>query len=176
MSGEAEEVAPQLLGWRLISTIDNITTEIELTEVEAYSQDDPASHSYGGLRPRTAVMFGPPGRMYVYRSYGVHWCANVVCGPEGLGAAVLLRAGRPRQGTERMIERRRRTQRLATGPGNLTQALGISGKHNGTDLFAPSSVVRLRPGSPPSTYLRTTRIGITKATDKPWRFVTPAGL
>lgn len=174
--GEAIEVAPQLLGWRLTSRIGGSVTEIALTEVEAYSDEDPASHSYGGVRPRAVVMFGPPGSLYVYRSYGVHWCANVVCGPNGKGAAVLLRAGVPRRGVAEMVRRRGRPDRLATGPGNLTQALGITGDHNGVELFAPDSPLRLAPGSPPPAYVQTPRIGITKAADKPWRFVAAGGL
>ena len=173
--GPADEVAPRLLGWRLQSTLGNAVTEIELSEVEAYTQDDPASHSFAGIRPHNVAMFEAPGILYIYRSYGVHWCANVVCSPDGLGAGILLRAGRPVQGVEVMTRRRGRGERLTIGPGNLTQALGISGEHNGLDLFDPASPVRLLPGRQPHRYLATPRIGISKATDKKWRFVSVQG-
>jgi DNA-3-methyladenine glycosylase len=172
LQGPAEEAAPRLLGWRLLSTIDGEKTEVELTEVEAYTESDPASHSFRGLRPGNAVMFGPPGYLYVYRSYGVHWCANVVCGAAGLGAAILLRGGRPSGGIEVMTRRRGRSDRLASGPGNLTRALGITGEHKGVSLFDPRSPLRLLEGPAPERYLATGRIGITRAVDKPWRFVS----
>lgn len=174
--GSASEVAPRLLGWRLISNAGGEVTEIAITEVEAYSEEDPASHSYGGMRPRTAVMFGQPGALYVYRSYGVHWCANVVCGPPNHGAAVLLRGGMPKRGTPVMRDRRQGREPLTVGPGNLTQALAITGAHNGLQLFSSRSEVTLRPGPPPESFLITPRIGITKAADRPWRFVASAAL
>lgn len=172
LSQPAEVVAPLLLGSRLRSRIGGQTAEVVLTEVEAYSQEDPASHSYGGPRGRNVVMYGPPGRLYVYRSYGIHWCANLVCGPPGFGAAVLLRAGIPTQGRELMIARRGRSDHLADGPGKLAQALGIDHSHNGLNLLAPASAIRLLSGRPTNRYQTTTRVGITKATDRPWRFVT----
>lgn len=172
--GEARTAAPLLLGWRLQSTIDGQVTEVELTEVEAYSQEDPASHSFGGLRPRNAVMYGSPGRLYVYRSYGMHWCANVVCGPDGMGAAVLLRAGKPLRGAELMTRRRGRVDDLTTGPGNLCQAMGITDEHKGQDLFDSNSALRLMSGQPPASYIATPRVGISKGVDRRWRFVTQA--
>jgi DNA-3-methyladenine glycosylase len=116
-------------------------------------------------------MFGPPGTLYVYLSYGIHWCANIVCGPPGTGAAVLLRGGAPTIGREIMIRRRGRVDHLADGPGKLTQALAIDINHNGIDLFSPRSPVRLLAGAAPGEIEVATRIGISKATEMPWRFV-----
>ncbi|MGH8959270.1 MAG: DNA-3-methyladenine glycosylase [Acidimicrobiia bacterium] len=166
----ANVAAPQLLGWHLMSEIEDLT-EVVLTEVEAYRSDDPASHSFGGPRGRNVVMFDRPGLLYVYRSYGVHWCANVVCADVGIGSAILLRAGHPVAGEDLMARRRGRATNLAIGPGNLCQALGITGAINGIDLFEPKSPVRLQPGAPPARIRVTPRIGITKAVDTPWRFL-----
>jgi DNA-3-methyladenine glycosylase len=148
-----------------------VVTEIAITEVEAYAPDDPASHAFGGVRPRNAAMFGLAGTLYVYRSYGIHWCANLVCGEEDVGAAVLVRAATPIGGFETMIERRGRATDLLNGPGKLAQALAIDLSHNGTDLFAPESEVFLTPGEPPPRYVVTPRIGISRATEVLWRFV-----
>ncbi len=154
-----------------MSSVGGEHTEIALTEVEAYRQDDPASHSFGGPRGRNMIMFERSGLLYVYRSYGIHWCANVVCGPVGVGTAVLLRSGRPVAGRETMVRRRGRSTNLATGPGNLCQALGITGELNGTDLLDEKSPVRLLPGTAPAKFVSTPRIGISKAIDVRWRFV-----
>ena len=170
----ADQAAPRLLGWHLVSSVGGVETEVRLTEVEAYSPDDPASHAFTGLRPRNAAMFGPPGTMYVYRSYGIHWCANVVCGDEQTGAAVLVRSGLPITGIGYMVERRGRESNLVDGPGKLTQALGIDRSHNGLDLFDPDAPVRLVPGEPPRAIEATPRIGISKAVERPWRFVSVA--
>lgn len=116
-------------------------------------------------------MFERPGLLYVYRSYGIHWCANVVCGDLGVGSAILLRAGRPIAGAEIMTRRRGRATNLATGPGNLCQALGITGDLNGVDLFEPGAPVALQPGASPTRIRITPRIGISKAVDNPWRFL-----
>jgi DNA-3-methyladenine glycosylase len=171
----ADEAAPRLLGWRLVSKVDGQHAEIALTEVEAYRSDDPASHSYGGPRGRNVIMFERPGLLYVYRSYGIHWCANVVCGGIGVGSAVLFRSGRPVTGEETMERRRGRATSLTTGPGNLCKALGIDGSHNGLDLLDPTSPIRLLPGPPPANIEITRRIGITKAVETPWRFVAING-
>jgi DNA-3-methyladenine glycosylase len=147
-----------------------------IVEVEAYREDDEASHSYRGRTARNGTMFGPPGLLYVYFSYGMHWCANVVCGAEGTGAAVLLRALEPLAGIERMRERRpaARTERdLCSGPGKLTRALGLERSHDGWDLArgAGDGPFLLDDGTPPPARPgRGPRIGITKATEKPWRF------
>lgn len=171
----ADVAAPQLLGWRLRSSIGHTETEVVITEVEAYRADDPASHSYGGPRGRNVVMFKRPGLLYVYRSYGIHWCANVVCGEEGIGSAILLRSGTIAFGEEEMVRRRGRPTNLTMGPGNLCQALGINGSHNGLELFDPNSPIRLLPGPAPARIERTRRIGISKAVDVPWRFVAEQG-
>jgi DNA-3-methyladenine glycosylase len=141
-----------------------------IVETEAYAPHDPASHSFRGRTSRNATMFGPAGRLYVYRSYGVHWCANVVCAREGVGAAVLLRALEPTVGLDVMRARRGIDDRalLASGPGRLTQALGISRAQDGLELSAPPFAL-VAPESPPGI-VESTRVGITRATDKPWRY------
>jgi DNA-3-methyladenine glycosylase len=161
------DVAPALIGWTLL--VDGVGGTI--VEVEAYREDDPASHSYGGPRGRNIVMFGPPGRLYVYRSYGVHWCANVVCEPEGAGAAVLLRALEPTHGLQEMRERRRvdDTRLLCSGPGRLTQALAVTSVHNGLPLDA--APFELVPPQEPLEIVVSRRIGITRAPDRPWRYL-----
>lgn len=171
------EVAPQLLGRRLSSTGEGGTVTVVLTEVEAYAgADDPASHSYRGPTPRNEVMFGPPGHLYVYLSYGIHWCANVVTGPEGEASAVLLRAGRVVEGHD--LARRRRGERiadraLARGPGCLGQALDLSRAENGLDLLGEGPL-RLLPGEPvaPDGITSGERVGVRLAHDRPWRFWT----
>ena len=128
VAGSVHEAAPALLGWTLL--VDGVGGRI--VEVEAYEETDAASHSYGGPRGRNTVMFGPPGRLYVYRSYGIHWCANIVCEPAGRGAAVLLRALEPTHGFDAMRGRRGvdEDRLLCSGPGRLTQALGLTAAHN----------------------------------------------
>ena len=140
-------------------------------ETEAYAPDDPASHSYRGRTRRNATMFGPAGRLYVYRSYGIHWCANVVCEADGVGAAVLLRALEPTAGIDRMRERRglEDVRLLCAGPGRLTEALGISGVHDGLPL--DRLPFELRPAPRPVATQATTRVGITRAGELPWRYV-----
>lgn len=174
MAAPSWEVAPQLLGWVLTTELAGVETSVELSEVEAYDQTDPASHSYRGPTRRTAAMFGPPGRLYVYRSYGIHWCVNIATGPVGHGAAVLLRSGIPVAGIETMIERRGRSDHLTDGPGKLTQALGLTGDDDGTDVTTGGSI-RLRPGTTAPTMVATARIGITKAVSVPWRFLVAPG-
>lgn len=166
----AVDVAPDLLGW----IIHGLGASGRIVEVEAYEPDDPASHSFRGLTPRNATMFGPPGHLYVYRIYGIHLCANVVTGPSGRGSAVLLRAIEPVDGAAVMAERRgvQRPGDLGSGPAKLCQALGISADHDGLDLLDPGAGVRLAP--PPDREDRSIvsgpRIGITKAVDRPWRW------
>ena len=156
-----------------------------IVEVEAYhGATDAASHAYRGRTPRTAVMFGPPGFLYVYFTYGMHWCANVVCGPDGEAAAALIRALEPMHGLEEMRTARpgaRRDRDLCNGPAKLCQALGITGADTGNDLLAPGAgagageMVRLLADGtpPPKRPGRGTRIGIKEATDKRWRFWVP---
>jgi DNA-3-methyladenine glycosylase len=168
-------VAPSLLGCWLVTDRPEGQVALRLTEVEAYAGDgtDPAAHSHRGPTPRAAIMFGPPGRLYVYFSYGVHWCANVVVGPEGQGSAVLLRAGEVVVGEELARARRpaARTARvLAGGPARLTQALAIGPGDKDADLLSPDSQVRLHRGPPPGEVSAGPRIGISVATELPWRF------
>ena len=148
------EVAPLLLGWRLRTEIGGEATEIELSEVEAYAgAADPASHTFRGPTRRNRSMFAGAGTLYVYRSYGVHWCANIVTGPAGSGEAVLLRGGVPTEGVEVMIRRRGRSAPLAIGPGNLCRALAIDAGHDGTSVL--NGPVRLLSGTPPALVLAT---------------------
>jgi DNA-3-methyladenine glycosylase len=167
VEGSVHDAAPALLGWTLL--VDGVGGTI--VEVEAYEESDPASHSFGGPRGRNAVMFGPPGHLYVYRSYGLHACANVVCGPAGTGAAVLLRALGPLHGLERMRARRgvEPARLLCAGPGRLCQALGIGAEHDGAALEQPP--FSLQPPSAPPEVAATPRVGITKAAERPWRYV-----
>ncbi len=163
-------VARQLLGWELIGA----KAAGRIVEVEAYEPDDPASHSFRGKTARNATMFGPPGRLYAYLIYGIHICANVVVGPPGSGAAVLIRALEPVDGAAVMGERRGSTTatNLCSGPGKLCQALGISLDLDGVDLLDARSPVCLRPPVRPvqEQIVTGSRIGITKAVDRPWRF------
>ena len=167
-------VAPELLGM-VLACGDRAG---RIVEVEAYGgADDPASHGHRGRTPRNAAMFGPPGRLYVYFTYGMHWCANVVCEPEGRCGAALIRALAPLRGVEQMWADRpkaRRERDLCSGPAKLTAALGIDGSHNGTDLLDPTSPVTLRHhGAEPPRRAAGSRIGITAATDRPWRWYVP---
>jgi DNA-3-methyladenine glycosylase len=165
------EVAPLLLG----AVLRHGDVALRLTEVEAYDgPDDPGSHAYRGRTPRNAVMFGPPGNLYVYFTYGMHFCCNVVCGPEGRPSAVLLRAGEVVDGREIARERRptARTDRdLARGPANLCQALAIGAGANGHDLTRPP--LTLSPAAAPAAQsgVRTgPRVGLRLAADRPWRY------
>ena len=169
------EVAPELLN----KVLEHDGRAVRIVEVEAYcGPDDPASHAYRGETPRTATMFGPPGHLYVYFSYGMHWCANVVVHPFGQVGAVLLRAGSPVRGVKAMRAARPGAKRdldLASGPAKLCQALGIDGGHDGTDLrSAVGPVVLLDDGTaPPVTPAMGPRVGISVAVDEPWRFSVP---
>ncbi|MEY9489539.1 DNA-3-methyladenine glycosylase [Streptomyces calvus] len=171
----AEEVAPELLGSILTHKSPEGTVSISITETEAYSgAADPASHAYRGRTPRNAVMFGPAGHLYVYRSHGLHWCANIVTGTDGIASAVLVRAGRVVEGED--LARKRRgdkveSARLARGPGNFCQALGITAAHDGTDLLAGASVT-LSDGEPvPAALIRIgPRVGVSRAHDWQHRF------
>jgi DNA-3-methyladenine glycosylase len=160
------EVARGLLGTTFL--VDGVGGT--LVEVEAYAPDDPASHSYRGRTARNAAMFGSAGTLYVYRSYGIHWCANVVCGEPAQGSAVLLRALEPTHGLEEMRARRGLEDPLllCSGPGRLTQALSITGSHDGLPLDrAPFGLL---PRQEPPDTVSGPRIGITRAPDLPWRY------
>ena len=165
------EVAPLLLG----AVIRHGQVACRLTEVEAYDgANDPGSHAYRGPTPRNAVMFGPAGHLYVYFTYGMHWCANVVCGPDGTASAVLLRAGEIVDGLEIARGRRpaARTDRdLARGPARLCQALGIGREENGHDLTRRP--LTLSPSRAPSDVRTGPRVGLREAADRPWRFYLP---
>ncbi|MGH8913515.1 MAG: DNA-3-methyladenine glycosylase [Acidimicrobiia bacterium] len=172
LAGEPEEAAPLILGSFLVSEVGGQLVKARITEVEAYKgSDDPASHAYRGRTGRNGSMFERPGTLYVYRSYGVHWCANTAAGPEGVGWGVLFRGAEIVEGMAVSRLRRGRERGLADGPGKLTQALGINHSHDGTYLLARASVLRLEPGAPPAMVMATPRVGITKANDRPWRFV-----
>jgi DNA-3-methyladenine glycosylase len=141
-----------------------------IVEVEAYHHTEPAAHSYNGQTPRNAVMFGPPGYAYVYRSYGIHWCVNFVCEEEGSASAVLIRAVEPTEGIAAMRRRRglKDERLLCAGPGRVCQALGITDAHNGLALDAPPFALTARAEDIPVA--TGPRIGITKAADLPWRY------
>ena len=160
------EVAPDLIGAILL--VDGVGGR--LVEVEAYHHTDPAAHSFNGPTPRNAVMFGPPGFAYVYRSYGIHWCLNFVCEPKGSASAVLIRAIEPTAGLS--IMRRRRgvadERLLCSGPGRLCEALGITHAQNAMALNAPPFKLLARTGE--VQVIAGPRIGLTKAVDKPWRY------
>jgi DNA-3-methyladenine glycosylase len=160
------EVAPELIGATLL--VDGVGGRI--VEVEAYDREDPASHGYRGRTRRNATMFGPSGHAYVYRSYGIHWCLNLVCEGEGVPSAVLVRAIEPTQGLDEMRQRRSLDdpRLLASGPGRLCQALAITGEHDGLPLDAPPFELRDRNG--PVEVVAGARVGITRATELPWRY------
>ncbi|HEY3190329.1 MAG TPA: DNA-3-methyladenine glycosylase [Solirubrobacteraceae bacterium] len=163
------EVAPDLLG----CVVRCGETSGVIVETEAYHLSEPACHAYAGLTARTSTLFGPPGRAYVYRSYGIHALLNAVCEPEGVGAAVLIRALEPLEGVELMRGRRglERLEDLCSGPGKLSQALGIELGHNGGDLVDGPIVITERPAAWRDVrWVAGERIGITKAIDLEWRF------
>ncbi len=159
-------MAPELIGTTLL--FDGVGGHI--VEVEAYDQEDPASHGFRGRTPRNASMFGPPGHAYVYRSYGIHWCLNLVCEEEGSASAVLLRALEPTEGLDRMRQRRGLDdpRLLCAGPGRLCQALGITREHDGLALDEPP--FHLLPREDELEIVAGGRIGITRAGELPWRY------
>jgi DNA-3-methyladenine glycosylase len=160
------KVAPDLIGATLL--FDGVGGRI--VEVEAYHHTDPAAHSFNGQTPRNAVMFGPPGFAYVYRSYGIHWCLNFVCERAGSASAVLIRALEPLEGIGKMRRRRglRDERLLCAGPGRVCEALGVTIAHNGLRLDRPP--FRLIPRQEKPEIAAGVRIGITKATELPWRY------
>jgi DNA-3-methyladenine glycosylase len=176
---DAREVAPELLNKLLVVG----SRSGRIVEVEAYAgSEDPGSHAHRGLTKRNAVMFGPPGHLYVYFTYGMHWCANAVCSPAGSATAVLLRALEPVSGLDEMRGLRSRGQKhpladrdLCRGPARLCQALGIDGRANGVNLMTGDGGVRMVDDGtpPPATPVVTLRIGLTAGADLPWRFVVP---
>ncbi len=171
-------VAPELLGKVLVRG----PIAARIVEVEAYcGAEDPGSHAYRGMTRRNATMFGPPGHLYVYFTYGMHWCANAVCGRDGEGVAVLLRAAEPVAGLEVMRTRRpaaRRDRDLLSGPARLCQAFALDGTHDGADLVtADREVTIVDDGvAPPDVPAISTRIGLSSGVDLPWRWCTPGSL
>jgi DNA-3-methyladenine glycosylase len=165
-SRSVHEVAPELIGATLL--VDG--TGGRIVEVEAYDQEDPASHAYSGRTQRNASMFGPPGHAYVYRSYGIHWCLNLVCEGEGVANAVLVRALEPTHGLDAMRARRglEDPRLLCSGPGRLCQALGVTREHDGLPLDRPPFELRTREEH--VEMVAGPRIGITRATTLPWRY------
>ena len=176
LARSALELAPRLIGAVVVSGVGLDEVAVRLTEVEAYAgADDPASHAFRGPTPRTAVMFGPPGHLYCYFTYGMHWCANIVCGVEGEATAVLLRAGEVIGGQPAARVRRpaaRRDVELARGPARLATCLGLAAAQNGADLCSPASPVRLAslPSRRRVGVVSGPRVGISVATERPWRF------
>lgn len=177
---DALTVARDLIGCILVRVEKGGETSVRLVEVEAYQGAiDPGSHGFRGVTPRTEVMFGPPGHLYVYFTYGMHWCANVVCGRDGECAAVLLRAGEPLTGIERMRRRRGAVgdRLLAAGPARLTQALGMDGRTNGASLLRGGNFYIAEDDTTESyrskEIAQTVRVGLStgRGDDLPWRFV-----
>lgn len=166
LNADSHRVAQALIGAEIY--VDGVGGRI--VETEAYDREDPASHSHTGPTARNAVMFGPPGHLYVYRSYGLHWCMNVVCREAGHGAGVLIRAIEPLKGLEVMRERRKLddVRLLCAGPGRVGQALGVTRQHNGLALDA--APLELVPATERVKVVSGPRIGISKAMDVPWRF------
>jgi DNA-3-methyladenine glycosylase len=167
----ATEVAPALLGHILVRALpDGTRTAARIVEVEAYGPNDPASHAFRGMTPRNAVMFGPPAHLYVYFTYGMHFCMNAVTGRTGEGTAVLLRAGEPLEGLDGMRSRRSRERilDLCSGPGRFAQAFGVAGSENGIDLAASDSLWAER-GSRSEPIGTGIRVGVREATHS-WRY------
>ncbi|QTD44258.1 DNA-3-methyladenine glycosylase [Ottowia testudinis] len=168
-AADAADVARHLIGTTLL--VDGVGGVI--VETEAYDQSEPASHTHRGPTPRNAAMFGPPGHVYVYLNYGIHWCLNFVCRERGHGAGVLIRALQPTHGLDTMRARRGMDDErlLCAGPGRLGQALGITAAHYGLPLdAAPFALLAAPAGAPPARVLTGPRIGIRRAVDVPWRF------
>jgi DNA-3-methyladenine glycosylase len=167
------EVAPDLLGRWIVRRLAGTEVSARIVEAEAYQEDDPASHSFRGLTRRTKVMFGPPGHLYVYFTYGMHFCMNVVTARRGEGSAVLLRAAEPLEGIEEMARRRGTVyvKALCSGPGRLCEALGVGASENGLDLVTSRDMwLAQGTGVPASSVVAGPRVGITVGTERPWRF------
>ncbi len=162
--------ARNVLGWKLVHETPEGRTSGYIVEAEAYNEDDPASHAYGGPRVRNLPMFREAGTIYVYFTYGMHYCVNLVAGGAGRGEGVLIRALEPVEGVSLMIERRgiSNIEQLTNGPAKLVQAMGITRSLSGATIN--KSTLRLEPGFKPGHITQATRIGITKAADQPWRF------
>lgn len=172
LHGSALDVAPHLLGCILERELDGATVRVRIVETEAYDQTDAASHSYKGRTPRTDIMFGRAGHLYVYFTYGMHYCCNVVTAGEGEGSAVLIRAVEPLTGADTLAGRRggRLGPDATNGPAKLCQALGIDTGLNGHDLTCMPLRLIAMPALSLTSITQTTRIGISRAKDRPWRF------
>lgn len=172
LASDAVASAQRLLGCTLERTIHNTTVQVKIVETEAYDQTDVASHSYRGETERTRVMFGSAGHLYVYFTYGMHNCCNIVVGPPGHGAAVLIRAVEVLNGQEALFQNRKAKSgfELTNGPAKLCQALAINKSLNGHDLQVAPLVLRMQKPVSPSDITQTTRIGISSGKDMPWRF------
>lgn len=173
LRGDSVEAARRLLGCLLVAEVDGQKVTLKIVETEAYHQSDAASHSYKGRTPRTDVMFGPAGHLYVYFTYGMHYCLNVVTGAEGEGSAVLIRAVEPLDGLSTLRDRRPKASAdtdLTNGPAKLCQALGVTKEFNGHDLHLPPLQLQIEPALLDSQIVQTTRIGITRDVHRPWRF------
>ncbi len=169
LTGPVDQVAPTLLG----ATLRRGDVAVRLTEVEAYDgSSDPASHAHRGRTTRNAIMFGPPGHLYVYFSYGMHWAANVICGPQGHAAGVLLRAGEVVEGVDvaRARRGRARDRDLARGPGRLCAALDLTADQKGCYLLGDGPVRLELPAEPPEMIMVGPRVGVSVEADRPWRF------
>lgn len=172
LGGKSELVAPRLLGCEIDCQINGINSRVRIVETEAYHQSDAASHSYRGETPRTKAMFGPSGHAYVYFMYGMHYCLNIVTGQTGEGAGVLIRAVEPIDGIDGLLTNRpvKRQIELTNGPAKLCQALGIKAEINGHDMRrAPLRLID-RPALDMTDMVVSTRIGISRDIDRPWRF------
>lgn len=171
LDAPAYDVAPRLLGCELVREIDGHMIQVRIVETEAYDQTDVASHSYRGETERTRVMFGEYGHLYAYFTYGMHYCANIVTGPKGHGAGVLIRAVEPIEGVDSIERRRGKTAVEATnGPAKLCQALAIDKRLNGHDLRGGELRLIQQEPLPSTAIVQTTRIGISEGQDMPWRF------
>lgn len=167
-----ELVAPRLLGCEIVRELDGQLLRAKIVETEAYDQADAASHSYKGQTPRTDVMFGPAGHLYVYFTYGMHYCCNVVTGGVGHGAAVLIRAVEPLEGQKIMSQNRHgiAAENVTNGPAKFCQAFGINKNFNGHDLQTSPIKLLIKPPLTQNRIVQTTRIGISQATGVPWRY------
>lgn len=178
MALPAPQAAPLLLGVRVVSRHSGQAVTGIITEVEAYTQEDPASHTYRGKTKRNEAMFGPAGHAYIYFTYGMHYCLNVVCGPEGHGEGVLIRGIEITDGIEAAIRRRypggeptlAQLKNISNGPGKVVQALGVSMADYGTDLLDQTGLLHLETGSPAAEIHQTKRIGISRGQDTLWRW------
>jgi DNA-3-methyladenine glycosylase len=173
LNDDAVSAARRLLGAELTRELPGGTARLRIVETEAYDQTDAASHSYSGRTPRTDVMFGPARHLYVYFTYGMHYCMNVVVGPEGYGAAVLIRAVEPVTRSDEIILQQQRLKNgveLTNGPAKLCQALAVDRIMNGHDLAQAPLQLVMSDAIPDETVITTTRVGISKARDEPWRF------